>query len=236
MICEKPAALTVEEVNQMYDVCEQQGVMLFIAQVCRFMKPYEEAHRLLKTGRLGTPKMISMARSVQYPNLTGQDWYKDRQKSGGLFLDFIIHDLDFLTWNFGKPEVIASHFISDEANTLKGIMMILQIEDGPLIHLEGTWTSVSQELHQRLEMVASEGTMVYDSRNKVPWNFNAITGESRVMTEDELADDDPFYKELEHFIQCFKGVGQPLILRHEVTSTLETALEAREKSERGASL
>ncbi|GGC84107.1 dehydrogenase [Thalassobacillus devorans] len=226
IICEKPAALTVEDAEKMFDICRKNNVVLYIAQVCRFMTAYQEIHHVLEEKDVGDPKLVRLSRSVHYPMLVGQEWYKDESKSGGLFLDFVIHDLDFIVWNFGKPEIISSQLISEEK--LKGIIINLKVDGGPMITVNGVWTSIDQGgLHQRVEIDGTNGFVHYDNRNELPFVFKNTSGKSRMLSKETLCND-PFYRELRHFINCFRGTEQPLITDKEVIQTLETAIEARE--------
>lgn len=226
IICEKPIALTVADAEKMFEVCEEMDVQLCIAQVCRFMTAYQEIHQLLSEQELGNPKLARFSRSVHYPLLIGQDWYKDEKKSGGMFLDFMIHDLDFIVWNFGKPEIISSHLISDE--NIKGIIIVLRVDGGPMITLEGIWTSVDQGgLHQRVEIDGTSGFVSYDDRNELPLVFKSTSGKSKMLSKDNLKNDS-FYDELRHFIHCFLGKETPSIKSKEVVDTLETAIQASE--------
>ncbi|MBM7551586.1 Gfo/Idh/MocA family protein [Thalassobacillus pellis] len=226
IICEKPIALTVADAKVMFDVCRKKGVQLFIAQVCRFMTAYQEIHELLLNKDLGEPKIVRLSRSVHYPSLIGQDWYKDEQKSGGLFLDFIIHDLDFIVWNFGKPEILSCHIISDE--NIKAVHIVLQADGGPLITLDGTWSSVDRGgLRQRVEIDGSDGFVDYDDNREIPWVFRNKLGKSKMIAKDKL-NQNPFYNELRHFIHCFLMNERSFIKEKEVVDTLKTAILARE--------
>ncbi|MFG6114850.1 Gfo/Idh/MocA family protein [Halobacillus sp. MO56] len=226
IICEKPIALTVTDAEKMFEVCKENNVQLCIAQVCRFMTAYQEIHQLLAKKEVGSPQLVRLSRSVHYPLLVGQDWYKDENKSGGMFLDFIIHDLDFIIWNFGKPEILSSHLISDE--NIKGIVIHLKVDGGPIITLDGIWTSVDQGgLHQRVEIDGTGGFVNYDDRNEIPLVFKNSDGMSRMLSKGKLTND-PFYEELRHFINCFLVQEKPFIKKKEVVDTLETAIQARE--------
>jgi UDP-N-acetylglucosamine 3-dehydrogenase len=228
IICEKPIALSVEDARRMFEICESMGVMLCIAQVCRFMRPYEEIKKQLELQEIGEVKLVRMTRAVQYPVQIGQTWYQDINKSGGPFLDFIIHDLDFITWNFGRPEIAASYLITED--NLQGITLLLQIPKGPFIRLEGVWASTGyEELHQRLEMEGTKGSIIYDTRNHIPLAFEKSGGETQTFSQEQLSEE-PFYKELRHFVNCFIQEAQPLVREDEVIQTLDLAIEARDRA------
>lgn len=228
IICEKPIALSVEDAEKMFEVCESMGVMHCIAQVCRFMRPYEEIKKQIDNQEIGEIKLVRMTRAVQYPVQIGQTWYQDVKKSGGPFLDFIIHDLDFIIWSFGRPEIVTSYHVKED--NMQGITILLQIPDGPFIRLEGIWTSTGyEELHQRLEMDGTKGSIIYDNRNQIPLIIEKAEDETKLFSQDQL-NEEPFYKELRHFVNCFLQRDIPIVRQNEVIETLGLAIEARERA------
>jgi UDP-N-acetylglucosamine 3-dehydrogenase len=228
IICEKPIALSIEDAKKMFELCESMGVMLCIAQVCRFMKPYEEIKKQIDNQEIGEVKLVRMTRAVQYPVQIGQTWYQDIKKSGGPFLDFIIHDLDFIVWSFGRPEIVTSYLITGD--NMQGITILLQIPEGPFIRLEGVWTSTGyEELHQRLEMDGTKGSIIYDKRNQIPLIFEKVDDGTKIYSQEQL-NEEPFYKELRHFVNCFLQKDKPIVGENEVIQTLDLAIEARERA------
>ena len=53
------------------------------------------ARQQVKNGAIGKPGVIRLKRGVPYPP-EDNSWYADETKSGGLFVDLGIHDIDWL--------------------------------------------------------------------------------------------------------------------------------------------
>jgi UDP-N-acetylglucosamine 3-dehydrogenase len=227
VICEKPIALAVEDAEKIFSVCESFGVELYVAQVCRFMNSYRKMVSILSDQKLGSVKMVRLTRAIRYPVHDGQSWYQDTEKSGGPFIDFIIHDFDFLTWCFGKPDhIVFSERVKTEE--MEGILVCLKYNEGPIVRLEGVWSAAGyDDLHQRIEVDGMEGHATYDSQAAVPWLMKTLDGEYITLNEQQLSND-PFYEELRHFIHCFQQKSEPLVTKEQVVFTLETALKAKE--------
>ena len=70
--------------------------------VLRYFPEYAAAKRLVDAGGVGTPAAIRTARMAGLPDLGGRpNWYADPAQSGGVVLDMILHDFDWLRWTFG---------------------------------------------------------------------------------------------------------------------------------------
>lgn len=95
VICEKPMARTLADAQAMIDVCEENGVRLFIAQVLRFFPQYRKAYELLQAGAVGQVGTVRTTRGGVFPT-SWNDWYASAENSGTLIVDMIIHDFDFL--------------------------------------------------------------------------------------------------------------------------------------------
>jgi predicted dehydrogenase len=230
IICEKPIALSVREAKEMYSICEQEGVQLCIAHVCRFMHAYREMARVIRECKMGDVQFLRMTRAVRYPIHLGRSWYQDTEKSGGPFIDFLIHDFDFLTWCFGKPIVTSSSQVSHRF--MEAMVVTLEYKRGPLVRIEGVWSSTGyDDLHQRLEVEGTNGYASYDSRGLIPWIMENTDGE-RIQYSQQQLRNDPFYDELHHFVHCFLGKEEPIISREQILSTLQVAIEARELSKK----
>ncbi len=96
VFCEKPIALRLDETRGVVEHVEAAGVPLQIGFQRRFDPAYREARRLIATGALGTLYAIRLA---------GHDPAPPHEAyipvSGGLFVDFSIHDFDVIRWLSG---------------------------------------------------------------------------------------------------------------------------------------
>ena len=104
VLCEKPAALSLESFDRMVDACRKNGVRYMTAQVVRFLPVYAETAR--RIGELGSIHMLSEKRLCQHPTWTS--WHRDPEKSGGGLIDLNTHDIDYIYSLFGMPSGIAS--------------------------------------------------------------------------------------------------------------------------------
>jgi len=104
VLCEKPIALTLEQVDHMLTAVRQAGVFAMVAQVIRFWPQYVVIRDTLESGQLGAPLIATAARLAEPPDWGG--WFRDPSLSGGALLDLHIHDLDYIYSLFGKPQSV----------------------------------------------------------------------------------------------------------------------------------
>ena len=99
---EKPLARTLADCDAMVAAVNRAGVPAMPGHVVRFFPEYAAAKRLVDAGGVGKPAAIRTARLAGFPGQEGRpNWYADPQQSGGLVLDLILHDFDWLRWTFG---------------------------------------------------------------------------------------------------------------------------------------
>ena len=104
---------------------------------------------MIDAGELGT---VGVARtSRRSPFLTGwNDWYADWRMSGGVLVDLVIHDFDFLRWSLGEVEkVYAKGVMGREYNRLDYALVTLRFESGAIAHVEGQWSQLTARSRHR---------------------------------------------------------------------------------------
>ncbi|GAE08531.1 NADH-dependent dyhydrogenase [Paenibacillus sp. JCM 10914] len=139
VICEKPLARTEEDALFMIDYCRDKDVRLFVGHVLRFFPEYVRAKQLLERGIIGKPTVVRAGRGGGYP-AGWNDWYSDFAASGGITLDAMIHDFDYLRWCFGEVErVYAKGLHGHHQGHLDYALVTLRFRSGVIAHVEGTW-------------------------------------------------------------------------------------------------
>jgi predicted dehydrogenase len=102
IVCEKPLARTVEQAEHMIAVCREAGVKLLVAHVVRFFPEYAQAKMIVDRGEIGRVGVVRLRRVSALPTWSEGNWLMDEEKSGGMMLDLMIHDLDYARWVAGE--------------------------------------------------------------------------------------------------------------------------------------
>jgi myo-inositol 2-dehydrogenase/D-chiro-inositol 1-dehydrogenase len=103
IFCEKPIDLSVERVRACLNVVEQTGATLMVGFNRRFDPNFRSARGRVTAGEIGEVEMVSItSRDPGPPPL------EYMARSGGLFRDMSIHDLDMARFLLGEEPVSVS--------------------------------------------------------------------------------------------------------------------------------
>ncbi len=104
VLCEKPAARTVEEALEMQKVAHETGRMLSIGVVNRFTDNVNYVKKLIADGELGEvyQTYISFRAHRSIPGLGG-DFTTKSVSGGGVLIDWGVHYIDLTLYCLGDP-------------------------------------------------------------------------------------------------------------------------------------
>lgn len=103
VFCEKPVSLDASRTREAAKAAEASGVKLQIGFHRRFDPDYRAARQKIAAGDIGQLYMFrTSSRDPQPPG------FGFLQQSGGLFLDFSLHDLDLARWLVGEVEEVTA--------------------------------------------------------------------------------------------------------------------------------
>lgn len=140
IICEKPAALSVEELDEMIRCTEQHHVRFTVHQQRRYDPDFRTIKELYDSKVLGTPYVIKS--SIYGYNGNMHDWHVYVREGGGMLYDWGVHLLDQMLWMI--PEKILSVY-ADIRNVINREVddyfnIILKFEKGVTVNIElGTY-------------------------------------------------------------------------------------------------
>ena len=106
VLTEKPISMNKADVDRVYETAKKNNVKFMVAHVFRFWPEYELLKEIYDTKKYGKLLSGTMTRLGCYPKWSWDGWMMDEKRSGLVPFDLHIHDLDFLVYAFGKPEVV----------------------------------------------------------------------------------------------------------------------------------
>ncbi len=226
VILEKPLARTLEDAVEILEAFSGEGPRLFVGHVVRFFPEYVALKEMMDAGALGTVGVVRTSR--RSPFLTGwNDWYADWRASGGVLLDLVIHDFDFLRWTLGEVErVYARGVLGREYNRLDYALVTLRFEGGAIAHVEGHW-GYPGAFNYRIEVAGSRALVTADSTEPAPLELlrgTATPGE----TPNVVAGKSPYQSELEHFVRCVATGEESVVGARDAYEALRIGLAATE--------
>jgi predicted dehydrogenase len=235
VICEKPFARTMEQCREAVEACEAAGVRLFIAHVLRYFPEFAQARQVVKSGTVGKPVTVRTTRGGGYP-MGWDDWYGNIEWSGGVALDLIIHDFDWLLWTFGPAErVFAKGMAHSGRKHADYGLVTIRFKSGMIAHVEGTWCKPSG-FQVKVEIVGDGGLINFTNKETVPLvverKLSEESGGGVPVPESPLATN-PYQMELEHFINCVETGSECDITPQDAMNAVEISLAALESMKTG---
>jgi predicted dehydrogenase len=140
---EKPMGRTAAECEMIIDECHHAGIRLFVGHILRYFPQYAEAKRQIDSGAVGQVVTVRSRRGGPFPDASSP-WYADFEQSGGVSLDLMIHDFDWLRWCLGDPQrVFAKGLVtgktSNEPMQRDYSLVTIRFRSGAIAHVEGSW-------------------------------------------------------------------------------------------------
>ena len=247
MLCEKPLALTPEEVQDLRTMAQDYPRKIMIDFPERFSVATQEAMAEIENGAVGDIILMrgnfrfSMKKHAQ----THGSWVFDKSKGGGLILESSVHLWDTVRYMTGSEVVSVSAVAhnNEQADFEDSFACIAHLSGGAIacIDMNG-WMPENAATDKRFEIMGSIGSIYLDEYR----NFMTIQSERGVENNPGMFTDSMTYKDImwhssiagavkrlnEHFIDCLKKDKTPLIGLEdgaracEITWAVEKALKS----------
>ncbi|WP_433627455.1 Gfo/Idh/MocA family protein [Halomicrococcus sp. NG-SE-24] len=228
IFCEKPLARSLDEAAAIRDTVREAGVQIMVGHVLRYFPQYAAAKREVDAGVVGRPGVARARRLSPFPQWGSANWFADPDKSGGVFLDLAIHDLDYLRWVWGDVDRVFARRTGDGARQHGTVT--LRFANGATGYVEASWAQPdSRELTTSLEFAGDEGVVAVDSEDARP--YREFTGDE-VTVESPVAEDG-YYRELAHFVDCLENGIAPDVGIGEAMAAMRLSLAARRSAASG---
>ena len=236
IFCEKPLDLDRRRAEACLAVAEACGVPLMIGFNRRFDPNFARLEREIRAGRIGRPEILRIASYDPAP--PPLDFVR---RSGGLFRDMMIHDLDMACWLFGEEpvEVFASASVLVDpaigaAGDVDTAVVTLRMTSGALCQIANSRRAV-YGYDQRIEVLGSKGVLqaenVVESTVVFSGAEGVISGKPLPFFLERYAD--AYRRELDHFIAAVTGATAPLVGGRDGVRALALADAASESARIG---
>lgn len=160
VFCEKPVDLSVERARACAAALERAGVVCMIGFQRRFDPTFAAVKARLDAGEIGTPEMLVV--TSRDPGAPPVEYIR---RSGGIFKDMLIHDLDIFRWILGdEAETLyaTGSCLTDpriaEAGDIDSTAVTIRTKGGRLCEINTT-RRAAYGYDQRFEVLGSEGML-----------------------------------------------------------------------------
>ena len=233
VICEKPLALSVEEASVMIEACERSGAKLFVGHVLRFFPEYRAIRDSVLSSEIGRTGVAHAKRATFYP-YAGSGWQADPDQSGGVIMDLMIHDIDFMRWTLG--EVRSVYAMGRKLQGLEYALVTLRFQSGAVASLEGFW-GYPGPFTTSVELAGTEGILRLDNQSTQPIRVlkraAGTSGSDPVAMPPNHSVQDPYDIELRRFIACIRDGKESPVTPQEALKAVEIAQAAVQSMKTG---
>lgn len=231
VLCEKPMALSVNDCKDVINAAEKSGKIFMAAHVVRFMNGYIYLRNIIKSGKYGKLLRLDMKRASGVPRWSWENWMLDREKSGHVVVDMMIHDIDFIQDVFGIPQDIKGVYY--DMKNMTNYASFDYIYDGFTVSAETGWYNPDVPFAAGYFALFENGFVEYkdniltDCGEKVDFdNTQKNTGETGI----NISNVDGYGAEIAYFADCVEKGEKPDRVTIESSATsVELALETIEK-------
>ena len=235
IFCEKPIAFNPDNILKAIAAVDKAGVLFQVGFNRRFDPDFNRVYKIVKGGEIGTPHIFKITN--RDPFIPDLDFIPD---SGGLFMDFCIHDFDtlrFLSGSEVKELYVAGAVLVDpEIEKLGDIdtaLITLKMADGSLGIID-VCRETNYGYDQQIEVFGTKGSI--RACNTTPTSTVLSTSEG-VFT------DKPYYSfveryqeayiaELRAFFSCVRTKKQPSVGGEDALAAVKIAISAQQSLSR----
>lgn len=223
IFCEKPLTISMDEAIAMKEAVNKFGVFFHMGFMRRFDRGYSSAMDKIQNGEIGDPIVFkASSRDPFRPSLE----FADPKKSGGLFLDMGIHDIDLARWFMGDvAEVysignILAYPELETINDIDNAISTLKFENGTLGVIDLSRSGI-YGYDIRTEILGTKGTLQIGYLRETPLTVLKKEG----VTHDTV----PYFMErfeqsyiiqLKDFIQRVLDQQEPSVSIHDGQAAL----------------
>jgi predicted dehydrogenase len=246
VLCEKPPALTADEVRECAKTAKETNRLLMFAFVCRFSVHTQFLKKYIDSGKMGQityAEANRVSRCIEY-----NGWFCDKKKSGGFLFDGTIHELDAVLYLMGYPKPktilgyttdinndlpekiksVSSKYTSLDTNnydrTIESFAnATIILDNGACIHVKSgcIFNAVVPGAHIELCGKNAGAKM----------NFHAVGKELEFLELSEdgyfnntvpvIAQKDSFLEEINHFVDCCENKTECICKPEEAVTLIE---------------
>lgn len=229
VLCEKPMALRDEDCAEIAATAKKTRKLFMAAHVVRFMNAYIYLKNIIESKKYGRLLRLDMKRASGVPRWSWENWMLDREKSGHVVVDMMIHDIDFVQNIFGLPKDIKGVYY--DMKDMTNYASFDYIYDGFTVSAETGWYNPDVPFAAGYFALFENGFVelkdaLYDCGERVDFDNVKTTGETGI----NISDVDGYDAEIAYFADCVKNAKAPDMVTPESSATsVRLALETIEK-------
>lgn len=238
VLCEKPLALTKEDVAEIVQVAKKSGCVFMVGQICRFTPSFVKTKELIESGALGELYFVESEYAHDYMNIVSnkQNWRSDDKRHG--VIGGGCHAVDLLRWLAGDPvEVFAygTHKLLPTVPYDDATCALLKFDE-ELMGKVFVSTGCKRDYTMRTCIYGTKGTIICDNTSPTMQLFvadeNGVAPEKPEIIEIDVNNHN-YVKEFQVFADTIVNDKEMETSVYEGAKTVEVCLAIVESAETG---
>jgi predicted dehydrogenase len=217
---ETPVAFNLDDAYCIKEAAEKYKKKVFVDLFIKFDYAYQYLHEVCKNNTYGKLKTLNIKRAT--PHIWG-DLGLDK-----IAINFMIHELDFVTWLSGSPKEIIAAGISGNSGEAQ-VQALLNYDD-TIIHIEASsMMKKSSPFTVSYEAVFENAVISYINNGYPNYEEKSLT----LFTDDEkqnliIEDRNCHEESIKHVLQCIENNASTIIGIDAAITSLEALLKIQD--------
>ena len=136
---EKPIAFKDEDMELILKTEKETGAKVQVGQVIRQWTEYVWLKKAVDAGTFGKIQHAMFRRMSSRPEWAWEGWLHQVDKSGGVAVDMHVHDVDFVRYIMGEPDVVKAHAHRDAEGVIQQINAVYGYGSNVSVAVESGW-------------------------------------------------------------------------------------------------
>ena len=136
---EKPIAFKDADMELILATEKETGGKVQVGQVIRQWTEYVWLKKAVDAGTFGKVQHAMFRRLSGKPTWAWENWLHQVDKSGGVAVDMHVHDVDFVRYIMGEPDVVKAHAHRDADGVIQQINAVYGYGDKVSVAVESGW-------------------------------------------------------------------------------------------------
>lgn len=180
VLCEKPLALTREDIEEIVKVADESGCKFMVGQICRFTPAFEKAKEIIESGIIGELYFVESEYAHDYMKIV-DNWRADPNRHG--VIGGGCHAVDLLRWLAGDPQEVfayGTHKLLPQVPYDDATIAIMKFDENVAGKVFVS-TGCKRDYTMRTVIYGTKGTIICDNTSPALTLF--VTDEEGVVQE-----------------------------------------------------
>lgn len=245
LLIEKPISNSTKDVENLIKICKEKKIILAVGYNLRFNESLMTFREHINSQIIGKPLLIKCEVGQFLPSWRENIDYREsvsanRKLGGGVLLE-LSHEIDYLSWIFGKINWVRATVMKQsslEIDVEDSAILTLGIENykNPKLVANLSMDFIRQDRQRNCVVVGEKGTLKWDGVNQEVSILMKAESSWTILFKTETSTNDSYLDEWNDFISCTNSGNPPRATGIDGLNALEVIESALESAPTGTQI